>query len=85
MHNAFLDNGSSATFCTENLMRTLNAKVRWTLPLSSTMGNTTKRICSNVISSLEICDLNGNNVILLPNVYAQREMPITLDFYSGRY
>ena len=73
---AFLDNGSSATFCTDWLMRKLNAQGRHTKILLHKMGQT-KLIDSNVVRGLVVCSLDSNHIIELPDVYTQKEMPVT--------
>ena len=73
---AFIDPGSSATFCTERLMSQLNVKGRKTNILLQTMSHETS-VPTYVISGLEISGLKENNFIPLPDVFTQREMPVT--------
>ena len=67
---AFLDPGSSASFCTENLMSQLSPKARKTTILLRTMGQERPvRTCE--ISGLEISHLDGSTYLNLPKVYTQ--------------
>ncbi|KAK0141927.1 hypothetical protein N1851_020398 [Merluccius polli] len=75
---AFLDPGSSATFCTERLMSQLNIKGRKTSILLRTMSSE-KKVPTYVVSGLEISGLDGDNFTQLPDVFTQREMPVTAD------
>lgn len=71
---AFLDPGSSATFCTEHLMRKLNLNGTKTSIFLRTMGqeNTVNTL---VLTELEVCSYNGD----LPDVHTQKNMPVTKD------
>lgn len=73
---AFLDPGSSATFCTENLMNQLNAKGRRTEILLRTMGQE-RPVKSYELTGLEVGSLNGGVYIDLPKVYIQPKMPVS--------
>lgn len=72
---AFLDLGSTATFCTEELMNELNLfgkKINIHLP---TMGEQ-KTVCSHLVishqpSGLEVSSLEGCNFIELKEVFSQ--------------
>lgn len=75
---AFLDPGSSATFCTEQLMRELNALGRRMYILLKTMGQE-KPVSSYKISRLEVAALKGDTYLTLPDVYTQRTIPVTKD------
>ncbi|KAL1277030.1 hypothetical protein QQF64_023703 [Cirrhinus molitorella] len=72
---AFLDPGSSASFCTENLMRKLNISGRKTNILLRTMSQD-KSVPSYIISGLEVSSLEENNLIPMPEVYTQKSMPV---------
>ncbi len=72
---AFLDPGSSATFCTTGLMNQLNMTGKKTNILLRTM-NQEKTMVSNVVSGLEVSALFENNFIALPDVYTQTSMPV---------
>jgi hypothetical protein len=76
---AFLDTGSSATFISEGLRKQLRITGRKTKLNLSTMGAKDQMVGSEVISGLEVYDLNEDNGISLPNVYTQPELPVTQD------
>lgn len=59
---AFPDPGSTATFCTENLMRKLNVTGRKTKVILQTMSQN-KPVNSYEITGLQVGDLDGNNFI----------------------
>ncbi|KAI2645448.1 Gag-Pol polyprotein [Labeo rohita] len=75
---AFLDPGSSASFCTENLRRQLNAKGKQHRILLRTMGQE-KPIDSLVIKGLEVSSLEGKDFYELPDIYTQEEIPVSKD------
>lgn len=72
---AFLDPGSSATFCTETLMDKLKITGRKTDILLKTM-NEEKPVCTHVVSGLEVSSLSGDDFIDLPDVFTQRTIPV---------
>lgn len=73
---AFLDPGSTATFCTENVMRQLNISGKKTKVLLQTMGQR-KPVNSYEISGLQVGDVSGNNFIELEKTYTQTKIPVT--------
>jgi len=75
---AFLDPGSSATFCTEDLMQKLNITGRRTNFLLFTMGQETV-VPAFSLTGLEVSDLDSNCFYRLPEVLTQMKMPVTLD------
>ncbi|XP_035989441.1 uncharacterized protein LOC118561455 [Fundulus heteroclitus] len=73
---AFLDPGSTATFCTESLARRLQLKGKRTSIQLQTMGH--KDIVStNIISGLQVAAFNKNDFIQLPDVMTQKRMPVS--------
>ena len=64
---AFLDPGSSATFCTEKLMNQLNVTGRKTDILLRTMGQENNVSCYE-LTGLEVGKLDGTEFIDLPEV-----------------
>ena len=73
---AFLDPGSSVSFCTEKIMRQLGCeghRLRITL---DTMG-VPHTMNTYSVNNLEICDLDGNHAIVLPKVYTKKKMPVS--------
>lgn len=75
---AFLDSGSSATFCTEELMSKLHIKGRKTSIMLRTLSQE-KRIPSCLVTGLEVAGLESSDFVALPVVYTQQEMPVTKD------
>ncbi len=80
---AFLDPGSTATFCTEDLQRKLNIKGKPTRILLSTMGQDKpgeqKLMNSFVISDLEVCGLEDTKFIDLPKVFTHSNIPVHVE------
>ncbi|XP_076852605.1 uncharacterized protein LOC143506910 [Brachyhypopomus gauderio] len=72
---AFIDSGSSATFCTEKVMRMLNLRGRKTEILLRTMGQE-KLVHSHILSDLEVAGLEENKYVDLPSVFTQPEIPV---------
>ncbi|KAG1936405.1 hypothetical protein F2P79_018737 [Pimephales promelas] len=72
---AFLDPGSSASFCTERLMNKLNVRGRRTGILLRTMGQE-KVVGSHIVSDLEVAELDGDCFCELPDIYTQKNMPV---------
>lgn len=75
---AFLDSGSSATFCTEELARLLHAPGRKTEILLKTMGQE-KPVTSLQIAGLEVAALDSDTFLKLPNAFTQKAIPVTHD------
>ena len=73
---AFLDPGSSASFCTQHLMRKLNLSGVKTSILLRTLGQE-RSVDSFLLSGLEVSGLNEGNFLDLPEVYTQRTMPVS--------
>lgn len=72
---AFLDQGSTAVFCTESLMNKLNLTGTKRNILLRTMGQE-KVVSSNMVSGLEVAALNGEEFLELPKAYTQESMPV---------
>ena len=72
--HAFLDQGSTATFCTENLAKKLNNRGRKTEYLLHTMSQEQK-VSNYVLIDLEVCGLDEQNYIKLPDVYTHPDIP----------
>ncbi|KAL7880597.1 hypothetical protein SRHO_G00028510 [Serrasalmus rhombeus] len=73
---AFMDSGSSATFCSERLMRRLGVIGKRTQVLLRTMGQE-KPVSCFVLSDLEVCGLTESKYISLPDVYTHTDIPVT--------
>ena len=61
---AFLDSGSNSTFCLEDIARSLNVEGKKMNLNLTTMGQQQMKTCC-VISGLQICDIDGMNVLEL--------------------
>ena len=73
--NALLDSGSTATFCTEELIQKLQANYREDKITLTTLQQKQKPL--NVkVTSLKVSDTNNNNTITLPTVIARNELPV---------
>ena len=72
---AFLDPGSTASFCTLGLMAKLNLQGRRSNILLRTMGQK-KVIETHIVSGLEVAGLDSSDYCSLPGVYTQRTMPV---------
>ncbi|KAK0148998.1 hypothetical protein N1851_010605 [Merluccius polli] len=73
---AFLDPGSSATFCTEKLMEELSVRGRKTEIVLQTMCYE-KPVKTFKLCGLEVCSLEGNEFIELPEVFTQQAIPVS--------
>ncbi|KAK0150375.1 hypothetical protein N1851_008532 [Merluccius polli] len=74
--HAFLDPGSSATFCTDSLKRKLNISGKNTTILLCTMGQE-KNVHSSIVSGLEVSNMEGLLYHKLPETYTQTKLPVS--------
>ena len=72
---AFMDPGSSATFCTESLLRQLQTTGSRTNILLRTM-NQEKVVKTCMVSGMEISGIESNDYLELPEVYSQSSIPV---------
>lgn len=72
----FLDNSSSATFCTNKLPEELHVTRKITNIVVSTMTQR-KSVNTSILANLEVGDIHGKNWIKLPTLFTQEEMPIS--------
>jgi hypothetical protein len=75
---AFLDPGSSVTFCTENLMQQLGIQGNRLKIKLQTMSQP-RDMFSHALVGLEISGLKGEGVVKLPKVYTTDQMPVSTD------
>ena len=75
---AFLDPGSSATFCTERLAQKLSLEGKPTAFSLKTISQE-RPVKSTLVSGLELSEFKGNNFLPVPEVFTQRSMPVTKD------
>lgn len=73
---AFMDPGSSASFCTEALARQLNVQGRLTELMLSTI-NAKAKVKSYILTDLEVSSLEDNNFIPLSKVFTQKDIPVS--------
>ncbi|KAL3979219.1 Rab5 GDP/GTP exchange factor [Sarotherodon galilaeus] len=74
---AFLDQGSSASFCTVGLIDKLNIAGRRTKILLRTMGQE-KMVDSFIVPELEVAGLDSDMYCDMPNLFTQHKMPVDL-------
>ena len=76
---AFLDGGSSATFCSEALLKQLGA-VGENVRLSMTTASAdNQQVDSRVIKGVKISDLSGTADIAMPPMYTLETIPVRLE------
>ncbi|KAL2092730.1 hypothetical protein ACEWY4_012528 [Coilia grayii] len=73
---ALLDPGSSATFCSEELMSRLHMRGKKTRILLRTMNQETS-VPTHVVSGLEVSALDRDTFLPLPDTFTQKDMPVT--------
>ena len=74
---AFLDKGSSATFCTESLMRKLGVDGTKVKIFLSTLEKKNSPVDSYLIRDLVVPDLDENHFVHLPTLYTGPEIPVS--------
>ncbi|KAK7929669.1 hypothetical protein WMY93_006064 [Mugilogobius chulae] len=75
---AFLDPGSTGTFCSEQLMHRLSLTGKRTQILLRTMGQT-KQCPAFSLCNLEVAGLESSQFYRLPEVITQQQMPVTTE------
>nr|XP_033956769.1 carbohydrate sulfotransferase 10 isoform X2 [Pseudochaenichthys georgianus] len=76
---AFVDPGSSATFCTDSLARQLNLQGKGAQLVLTTMSST-KQVKSSLLRDLEVCGIKEDKFISLKKVSTQKSIPVTKDY-----
>ena len=76
---AFMDPGSSASFCTLNLLNQLGVSTNniSNVNLFVSTINSEKAMNCKIVNNFEISDLNETNVLCMPPVYSINEIPIS--------
>ena len=74
---AFLDNGSSATFCRESLMRKLGVDGTKAKICLSTLKKKNSPLDSYLIRDLVVSDLDESHFVHLPTLYTRPEIPVS--------
>ena len=72
---ALLDNGSRATFCTEQLLQDLEVH-ECELSLATTENENTKS--ESMVASLDVMDLEDNVMVEMPTVFSRKKLNIPL-------
>ncbi|KAL7844709.1 hypothetical protein SRHO_G00232480 [Serrasalmus rhombeus] len=75
--HAFLDQGSSASFCTVGLLDKLNLAGRKTKILLRTMGQE-KVVDSFIVTELEVAGLDSDVYCEMPDLFTQHRMPVNV-------
>ena len=75
---AFLDSGSNATFCSEELPSHLGLSGRQTSLALTTMEKEDSKAMTSVVS-LEVMDLEEENAVELPLVFTRPKLPVTVE------
>ena len=75
---AFLDNGSNTSFCSEKLANQLNLSGKRTTLLLTTMERENSKTDCRVVS-LEVLDLDEENLFELPVVFTRPNLPVTTE------
>ena len=74
--HAFLDNGSSATICTESLVKKLGVEGTKVKVSRSTLEKKNGRVESYLIRDLVVSGLDENDFVSLPALYTRPEIPV---------
>ena len=75
---AFLDTGSTASFCSEELANQLGLSGRETLLSLTTMEKEDSKVKSSMVS-LEVSDLEDEVLIKIPMVFTRSKLPVSVD------
>ena len=73
---AFLDPGSTATFCTTSCMKKLSLQGTKTRIMLRTMGQE-KVVESQILTGLEVSRLDSNQFVELPETFTQETIPVS--------
>ena len=75
---ALLDNGSTNTFCSDDLIEELHITTGVKEVLSLTTLEKANNSIETTVVSLDVSDLDGNNFIHIPHVYVKHALPINV-------
>lgn len=78
MTYAFLDNGSNTSFCSEKLAKQLGLSGNETSLSLTTMEKENSRTNCLVVS-LEVLDIEGENIVELPVVFTRPKLPVSVE------
>lgn len=74
---AFIDGGSTTSFCSQSLLKKINTKNTSPIKLFiSTVTNSKKEVNTCIVNNLSICDVEEKNIIKLPPLYAIDKVPV---------
>ena len=73
---ALLDNGSSNSFCSQQLLDELGIVGQQETMSLTTLERADSTFVTRVASNLEVSDMTGSNYVKLPAVYARNSLPI---------
>lgn len=75
---AFIDNGSTGTFCTRELLSKLTHQSIQPAQISiTTLQSDNVKVDSHVVIGIEICDPDENNSVCLPPTYTLEKIPVS--------
>ncbi|XP_015747596.1 PREDICTED: uncharacterized protein LOC107327368 [Acropora digitifera] len=80
---AFLDNGSNASFCTEQLLNRLGLEGRQSKISLTTLRGTNESVRCSLVD-LQVFDLNEENMIEIPSVYSTPSLPVNKEDIATR-
>lgn len=72
---AFMEPGSSGTFCTDALAKKLNLHCKGIEIVLSTM-NATKQVKGCLMKDLDVSGINEGKIVTFPKVFTQRSIPV---------
>ena len=75
---ALLDNGSTASFCTDDLLKKLEIEGRRCHTSVTTINGVEDRLDSTM-ADLEVMDIDGNTFIEVPNVFSMTNLNVSAD------
>ena len=75
---AFLDTGSTASFCSEELANQLGLSGRETLLSLTTMDKEDSKVKSSMVS-LDVSDLENEVLVKIPMVFTKTKLPVSVD------
>ena len=73
---AFLDGGSSATFCSRSLLKQLGVAGEGTKISMTTASVEDQEVESRVVKGVQISDLDGNGMLSLPDTFTLNSIPV---------
>ena len=81
---AFLDPGSTTSFCTHNLVKELKLIGRKVQLKTTTISNCNEVTSAMLIQNLAICDLDENEHVVVPQCFSIKSLPISNDEIASK-